>query len=213
MGVAIRLCRSLTYCELASAVTALKSLDVASPDVPQIYPFKVFTEENFFTDEVRHIRRPVEVEKNGNTLDQLATMLAAFEVDVESVHAGDLTLEAVRRLLTGALQRRRAWHRSTSVRRPSSGRPGPPSRRGTIERCRVEYPPAGTPAATVRRTSAVTLDYSELLASRPRATCWRTLILPSGGGSASRSPRGVSPKVWAQAPELLRPAAIAALRR
>ena len=48
----------LTYCGIASSVTVLNSLGVPSPDAPQIYPYKMFTQENFFTDAVLQIRRP-----------------------------------------------------------------------------------------------------------------------------------------------------------
>jgi len=72
----------LTYCGIASSVTALNSLGVPSPDSPQIYPYKMFTQENFFTEGVLQIRRPSEVEKNGCALEQLASMLAVYDVAV-----------------------------------------------------------------------------------------------------------------------------------
>jgi hypothetical protein len=59
----------LTYCGIASSVTVLNSLGVEAPDEPQIYPYKMFTQDNLFTDEVLHHRRPLEMEKGGNTLE------------------------------------------------------------------------------------------------------------------------------------------------
>ena len=94
----------LTYCGIASSVTVLNSLDVPSPDDPQIYPYKMFTQENFFTDAVLQLRRPVEVEKNGCTLDQLAGMLAVFDVEVNSLHADTINAELCRTMLVDALQ-------------------------------------------------------------------------------------------------------------
>jgi hypothetical protein len=94
----------LTYCGIASGVTALNSLDIPSPDAPQIFPYKFFTQDNLFTDDVLHIRPPHDVEKNGNTLDQLASMLAVFEVDVAVQHADEVTAAACRTLLVDALR-------------------------------------------------------------------------------------------------------------
>ncbi|QDV85799.1 phytochelatin synthase family protein [Planctomycetes bacterium TBK1r] len=103
------LCRSfvseefMTYCGIASAVTALNSLCVPAPDSPQIYPYKVFTQDNFFTDDVLHFRRPIEVEKHGNTLAQLATMLSLFAVTVDVIKADELSVDECRMLLVGAV--------------------------------------------------------------------------------------------------------------
>jgi hypothetical protein len=94
----------LTYCGIASSVTALNSLGVPSPDSPQIYPYKMFTQENFFTEGVLQIRRPSEVEKNGCTLDQLASMLAVYEVAVNVFHADTIDAEACRTMLADALR-------------------------------------------------------------------------------------------------------------
>jgi len=94
----------LTYCGIASSVTVLNSLGVPSPDAPQIYPYKMFTQENFFTDEVLKIRRPSEVEKNGSTLDQLATMLVVFDVAVNVFHADTINTDLCRTMLVDALR-------------------------------------------------------------------------------------------------------------
>jgi glutathione-S-conjugate glycine hydrolase len=94
----------LTYCGIASSVTVLNSLGVPSPDAPQIYPYKMFNQENFFTDEVLQIRRPSEVEKNGSTLNQLAKMLAVFEVNVNVFHADTINADLCRTMLVDALR-------------------------------------------------------------------------------------------------------------
>jgi glutathione-S-conjugate glycine hydrolase len=94
----------LTYCGIASGVTVLNSLGVPSPDAPQIYPYKIFTQENFFTDDALRIRRPSEVEKNGSTLDQLAGMLAVFDVDVNVFHADTINADLCRTMLVEALR-------------------------------------------------------------------------------------------------------------
>jgi hypothetical protein len=94
----------LTYCGIASSVTVLNSLGVEAPEDPQIYPYTMFTQENLFTDAVLHHRRPVEVEKHGNTLEQLALILGSFPVDVETHFAADLEPESARDLLVDTLR-------------------------------------------------------------------------------------------------------------
>lgn len=94
----------LTYCGIASSVTVLNSLGVEAPDDPQIYPYKMFTQDNIFTDDVLHRRRPLEVEKGGNTLEQLATILGALHVHVETHFASELDLDGCRDLLVAVLK-------------------------------------------------------------------------------------------------------------
>ena len=94
----------LTYCGIASSVTVLNSLAIEAPDEPQIYPYKMFTQDNIFTDEVLHHRRPLDVEKGGNTLGQLATVLAALHVDVAIYFGSDMSPDETRQTILGALQ-------------------------------------------------------------------------------------------------------------
>lgn len=94
----------LTYCGVASSVMVLNSLDVPSPDNPQIYPYKEFNQENIFTDEVLHVRRPLEIEKNGSTLDQLADLLSVFPVKVDRHFADALDADECRAALVDAMR-------------------------------------------------------------------------------------------------------------
>ncbi len=97
--------RFLTYCGIASSVTVLNSLGVDdAPDDPQIYPYKMFTQDNLFTDAVLHRRRPLDVEKGGNTLEQLASILDVFDVHVETHFADSLDEPGCRKLLVAALK-------------------------------------------------------------------------------------------------------------
>lgn len=93
----------LTYCGIASSVTVLNSLGIEAPDEPQIYPYKMFTQDNIFTDEVLHHRRPLDVEKGGNTLEQLANVLAALHVSVDTYFGSDLDVDACRSTLVETL--------------------------------------------------------------------------------------------------------------
>ncbi len=93
----------LTYCGVAASVTVLNSLGIEAPDDPQIFPYKMFTQDNIFTDEVLHHRRPLDVEKGGNTLEQLAVVLEALHVGVDTYFGSDLDLETCRQTLVGVL--------------------------------------------------------------------------------------------------------------
>lgn len=94
----------LTYCGIASSVTVLNSLGIDAPDDPQIYPYKMFTQDNIFTDAVLHHRRPLDVEKGGNTLEQLASIVSVLDVHVETVFANSLDLDGCRDTLVTALK-------------------------------------------------------------------------------------------------------------
>lgn len=93
----------LTYCGIASSVMALNSLGVDAPADPQIHPYRMFTQENVFTEAVLEHRRPLDVEKGGNTLEQLATLLRALGVGVDVYFADALEEDDTRRLLVDAL--------------------------------------------------------------------------------------------------------------
>jgi hypothetical protein len=94
----------LTYCGIASSVTVLNSLGIEAPDEPQIYPYKMFTQDNIFTDAVLHHRRPLDIEKGGNTLEQLATVLDALGVGVDTYFASELNVDACRAALVETLE-------------------------------------------------------------------------------------------------------------
>ena len=94
----------LTYCGIASSVNVLNSLGTDAPDDPQIYPYKMFTQDNLFTDAVLHRRRPLEVEKGGNTLEQLASILGCFDVRVDVYFADSLDEDRCRNLLVESLR-------------------------------------------------------------------------------------------------------------
>ena len=50
----------------------MASVDVVdAPDEPQIYPSKMFTQDNIFTDEALFHRCPLDVGKGGSTLERL----------------------------------------------------------------------------------------------------------------------------------------------
>jgi hypothetical protein len=96
--------RFMTYCGVATGTMLLNSLGAPAPDSPQIFPYKMFTQDNIFTDAVLHVRRPRDVERDGNTLDQLADMLGQLDVEVETLHGDELDLGRFRSLTVDVLR-------------------------------------------------------------------------------------------------------------
>jgi hypothetical protein len=87
------------YCGVASIVMVLNSLKIPAPEAPQYKPFRVFTQDNFFSNEkTRTVVNPEVVSRQGMTLNQLGGFLASYNVQVQVYHAGDTNLEEFRKL-------------------------------------------------------------------------------------------------------------------
>src|SRR5262245_22232774 len=89
--------RSTSYCGVASAVMVLNAMPVAAPEAKESKPFRAFTEDNVFNDEVRKGPTPEAVSRGGMTIDQLAYLLGANGVAARPVFAGASTVEEFRR--------------------------------------------------------------------------------------------------------------------
>jgi hypothetical protein len=88
-----------TYCGVASIVMVLNSLGIPAPEAPQYKPFRVFTQENFFSNEkTKEVITADVVSRKGMTLDQIGGLLASYGVKVNVYHAGDTNLEKFRSL-------------------------------------------------------------------------------------------------------------------
>ncbi|MDM9581894.1 phytochelatin synthase family protein [Nostoc sp. GT001] len=84
-----------TYCGVASMVMVLNSLKVPAPEDK---PYRVFTQENFFSNEnTKKVLAPEVVSREGMTLDQLGQLLASYGVKVNVYHAADTSLEEFRK--------------------------------------------------------------------------------------------------------------------
>lgn len=96
---------NLGYCGVASATMVLNALPIERPVSPAHEPFHLFTQDNFFTAEVRRIAAPEQVARSGMSLAVLGRVLETFPVDVRVVRARDETLEQFRRDATDVLRR------------------------------------------------------------------------------------------------------------
>lgn len=87
------------YCGVASIVMVLNSLGIPAPEAPQYKPFRVFTQDNFFSNEkTKSVIAPEAVSRQGMTLDQLGALLGSYGVQVEVYHAADSSLENFRKM-------------------------------------------------------------------------------------------------------------------
>ena len=87
------------YCGVASMVMVLNSLKIPAPEAPQYKPFRIFTQDNFFSNEkTRNVVTPEVVSRQGMTLDTLGELLVSYNVKVKVYHAGDTNLEEFRKL-------------------------------------------------------------------------------------------------------------------
>jgi hypothetical protein len=86
------------YCGVASMVMVLNGLQIPAPEAPQYKPYRVFTQENFFSnDNTKKVLTPEVVSHQGMTLDQLGEFLASYGVKVNVYHATDISLEQFRK--------------------------------------------------------------------------------------------------------------------
>lgn len=93
------------YCGVASIVMVLNSLGIPAPEAPQYKPYRVFTQENFFSSEkTQTVITAEDVSRQGMTLDQLGGLLGSYGVKVGVYHAGDISLENFRKLAADNLQ-------------------------------------------------------------------------------------------------------------
>jgi hypothetical protein len=93
------------YCGVASMVMVLNSLGITAPEVPQYKPYRVFTQDNFFSNEqTKKVLAPEAVARQGMTLDQLGELFASYGVKVKVYHAADISLEQFRQLTVDNLK-------------------------------------------------------------------------------------------------------------
>lgn len=86
------------YCGVASMVMVLNGLQIPAPEVPQYKPYRIFTQENFFSNNnTKKVLTPEVVSRQGISLDQLGQLLASYGVKVNVYHAADTSLEQFRK--------------------------------------------------------------------------------------------------------------------
>lgn len=95
---------SLSYCGAASAAMVLNSLALPAPETPGYGPYRFWTQNNLFSaPAARRAVAPDTVARQGMTLAELASLLAANGATVQRWHGDGLSLPQLRGLLKRGL--------------------------------------------------------------------------------------------------------------
>ncbi|MBE9127992.1 MULTISPECIES: phytochelatin synthase family protein [unclassified Coleofasciculus] len=96
---------NLAYCGVASIVMVLNALSIPAPEASEFGTYRIFTQENFFSNAQTKQVLPAEVvSRQGMTLEQLSQLLESYPVQTKVFHGGDVTLEEFRNLAVKNLQ-------------------------------------------------------------------------------------------------------------
>lgn len=93
-----------TYCSVATTVIAFNALSIEAPESKFLGKYRLFTQEEFFSDNVLAAIDRNEVQKRGMSLDDLTTVLGTFPVKVSKYEAQELSQEEVLRSIVSALE-------------------------------------------------------------------------------------------------------------
>jgi hypothetical protein len=85
------------YCGVASIVMVLNALQLPAPEVPELNPYRTFTQDNFFNAATEEILPLAVLIKQGMTLDQIGALLVTQPVVAAVHHAASSSLSAFRR--------------------------------------------------------------------------------------------------------------------
>jgi glutathione-S-conjugate glycine hydrolase len=141
-----------TYCSIASSVMVLNALQIPAPVDEAHLPYKVFTQDNFFSPAVSKILPADLVRKQGSTLDQISQALATYPVSIQAVHANQITVAEFRSRAAKAINSRSGYiivnFLRTSVGQEGEGHMSPlaaydriSDRFLILEVARYRYPP------------------------------------------------------------------------
>jgi len=93
-----------TYCSVATSVIGLNALSIEAPQSKFLGKYRMFTQEEFFSEQVSAMIDQTEVEKRGMSLAELAAALKTFPIKVSKYDAQDLSSTEIRDLLIAALK-------------------------------------------------------------------------------------------------------------
>ncbi|MDF2868035.1 MAG: glutathione gamma-glutamylcysteinyltransferase, partial [Gammaproteobacteria bacterium] len=95
--------QNLTFCGIASSVMVLNALQVSPPFDPIYSPYKTFTQDNVFTEAVVKAVPFYKVRAMGITLNELAKLLAVFNLKTEVFYADQVSVEQFKKLAIQAV--------------------------------------------------------------------------------------------------------------
>jgi hypothetical protein len=79
-------------------VMVLNAVGTPAPATPELEPYRIFTQDNFFNDRTEKVLPQKVLAENGMTLDQMGQLIESYGVDTEVHHAADTNLDEFRRL-------------------------------------------------------------------------------------------------------------------
>lgn len=94
----------LTYCGVATAVIALNALSIQAPQSQFLGKYRLFTQEEFFSENISAVIRQSDVLERGLTLDDLEAIFKTFSIEVIKYEAQLLSHEKIRNLIISALE-------------------------------------------------------------------------------------------------------------
>ena len=93
-----------TYCSVATSVIALNALSIKPPQSIVLGKYRLFTQDDFFSDQVSSVIQQSDVIERGMSLEELANVLKIFPLNVLKYEACALSHEEMRDLLVTALK-------------------------------------------------------------------------------------------------------------
>ncbi|MDJ0693520.1 phytochelatin synthase family protein [Mastigocoleus sp. MO_188.B34] len=97
--------KNQAYCGVASIVMVLNALGIPAPESEKYKPYRVFTQENFFSNKAAvKVIAPEVVSRQGMTVQELGKLLGSYQAKARVYHAGNTTLEEFRKLATNNLK-------------------------------------------------------------------------------------------------------------
>lgn len=108
---------NLAFCGVASSVITLNALGLEAPESASHGRYRIFTQENFFTDSVESSLPESKVRRSGMTLEQLGRALTDHGAEVRIFHSEDWDVDSFRREVRDSLSDPRTitlvnYHRS-----------------------------------------------------------------------------------------------------
>lgn len=112
--------KNLSYCGVATLVMVLNAMEMPAPPVPELEPYRIFTQDNVLDAHTAAVLSPQVLLAEGMTLDQFAALAAVHGVFVEVHHADASSVDQFRRLASAVLARRK-HHVVVNYRRAEIG--------------------------------------------------------------------------------------------
>jgi hypothetical protein len=152
--------KNLAYCSVATGTMILNSLAIPRPRSEAHGPYRLFTQENFFTPGVCQVVPRDEVARSGMSLKQFADSLRTFPVDVIMTYASEGSLAEFRSSAIQTLRDRKGFlvvnYLRSTLTQKSGGHISPiaayhegEDRFLILDVARFKYPPVWVKTATL----------------------------------------------------------------